>query len=280
MTQASQPGESAKEVLMEAARLVRFQAELGLSSLEVEDSLFEFPPVLEVSSRSSASIPATPSTPSGASTRVSSADSAKSNPERKGKFVAGMEFTGTLLDNIIEEIGDCQRCGLHQRRSNIVFGVGSPSARLMFVGEGPGRDEDLCGEPFVGEAGHLLDRMISAMGLSRGEVYIANIVKCRPPRNRDPEPEEVEQCETFLRKQIEIIQPEVLVALGRYAAQTLLRDSTPITGMRGNWREYEGIPLMPTFHPADLLRNPTGKKPVWADLQEVMKRLGLTGARE
>ncbi|MEE8408663.1 MAG: uracil-DNA glycosylase, partial [Myxococcota bacterium] len=179
------------------------------------------------------------------------------------------------LQQIRDEIGNCTRCKLAHRRTNIVFGVGDPRARLMFVGEAPGRDEDLQGEPFVGAAGKLLDRMIRAMGLERGKVYIANIVKCRPSRNRDPEPEEVDSCEPFLIEQIRAVRPEVIVALGRYAAQTLLRDPTPITRLRGRWREYESIPLMPTYHPAYLLRNAAEKRPVWHDLQQVMTRLGL-----
>ncbi|MEO0814736.1 MAG: uracil-DNA glycosylase [Myxococcota bacterium] len=179
------------------------------------------------------------------------------------------------LEQVREVLGDCTRCGLHRGRSNLVFGVGDAQARLMFVGEGPGRDEDLQGEPFVGRAGQLLTRMIAAMGLRRADVYIANIVKCRPPRNRDPEPEEVEACEPFLKAQIRAIQPEVLVTLGKYAAQTLLQVQTPISRMRGQWRSYEGIAVMPTFHPAYLLRNPAEKRPVWEDLQEVMKRLNL-----
>ena len=179
------------------------------------------------------------------------------------------------LAGIRADIGDCTRCKLCKGRTNIVFGVGAPKARLMFVGEGPGRDEDLQGEPFVGEAGKLLTRMIGAMGLTRADVYIANIVKCRPPRNRDPEPDEVAACEPFLLRQIEAIRPEVLVGLGRYAVQTLLRDPTPISKQRGRWRSYDGIALMPTFHPAYLLRNPAGKRQVWEDLQDVLKKLGL-----
>ena len=172
-------------------------------------------------------------------------------------------------------ISDCTLCKLCQGRTNIVFGVGSPEARLMFVGEAPGRDEDLQGEPFVGEAGKLLTRMIGAMGLTRDGVYIANIIKCRPPRNRDPEPDEVAACEPFLKRQIDAIRPEVLVGLGRYAVQTLLRDPAPISRLRGTWRTYDRIPLMPTFHPAYLLRNPAGKRDVWHDLQEVMRKLAL-----
>ena len=174
-----------------------------------------------------------------------------------------------------QALGDCTRCKLSKSRTHIVFGVGDPAAQLMFVGEAPGFNEDLQGEPFVGEAGKLLDRMIAAMGLLRAQVYIANIVKCRPPRNRDPEPDEVAACEPFLRRQIAAVKPDCLVGLGRYAVQTLLRDTTAISRQRGRWRTYEGIPLMPTFHPAYLLRNPADKRLVWQDLQEVMSKLGL-----
>ncbi|MEQ8279821.1 MAG: uracil-DNA glycosylase [Deltaproteobacteria bacterium] len=181
------------------------------------------------------------------------------------------------LDAIRAVLGDCTRCKLHgQGRRQIVFGVGNPRADIMFVGEGPGAEEDRRGEPFVGKAGQLLTRIIEGgMGLRRDDVYIANIVKCRPPKNRDPEPDEVEACEPFLKAQIRVVQPKVIIALGRYAAQTILRERTPITRMRGQWREYEGIPLMPTYHPAYLLRNPAEKRPVWQDIQAVLQRLGL-----
>jgi DNA polymerase len=151
----------------------------------------------------------------------------------EGEYAAAPTSLSGGLQGVREELGDCQRCKLCSTRTHIVFGVGSPAARLMFVGEGPGRDEDLQGEPFVGRAGQLLTRMISAMGLSRQEVYIANIVKCRPPQNRDPEPDEVAACEPFLMRQISVVQPDVIVALGRYAAQALLRDSTAISRLRG-----------------------------------------------
>jgi len=179
---------------------------------------------------------------------------------------------------IREGLGDCTRCKLHGGRTRLVFGVGDPAARLLFVGEGPGADEDQQGEPFVGRAGQLLTKMIEAMGFARSEVYIANVVKCRPPGNRDPEPDEIEACEPFLKAQIAAIRPQVVVALGRFAVQTLLRDTTPISRQRGRWREYEGVKLMPTFHPAYLLRNPAEKKPAWDDLQLVMKEFGKSPA--
>ena len=156
-----------------------------------------------------------------------------------------------------------------------VFGVGDENADWVFVGEGPGADEDALGDPFVGQAGKLLDSMLAAARLARGEnVYICNVVKCRPPGNRNPEPDEIAACEPFLRAQLLALQPKVIVALGKFAAQTLLRDSTPITWLRGNWREYQGVKLMPTFHPAYLLRSPAEKRKAWEDLQQVMKLFG------
>ena len=180
-----------------------------------------------------------------------------------------------LLEAVRSEIGECTRCKLHKGRTNIVFGVGNPEARLMFVGEAPGEDEDLQGYPFVGKAGQLLTKMIEAMGLRRDDVYICNTVKCRPPNNRNPEPDELLACEPFLKGQLGAVQPEVIVTLGKFAAQALLREQTPITRLRGQWREYEGIPVMPTFHPAYLLRSPAEKGRVWEDLKQVMKRLDL-----
>jgi uracil-DNA glycosylase len=174
------------------------------------------------------------------------------------------------LDEIRRELGDCRRCKLCEGRRQIVFGSGNPRARLVFVGEGPGAEEDAQGLPFVGPAGQLLTKMISAMGLRRDDVYICNVVKCRPPGNRNPEPDEIGACEPFLRAQLQSIGPEVVVALGKFAAQTLLREATPITRLRGQWRTYQGMRLMPTFHPAYLLRNPVEKKPCWEDLKAVM----------
>lgn len=178
------------------------------------------------------------------------------------------------LDEIRQELGDCKRCKLCNGRTQIVFGSGNPKAELVFVGEAPGADEDLQGVPFVGAAGQLLTKMIEAMKFTRDTVYICNVAKCRPPNNRNPEPDEITACEPFLKAQLAALQPKVIVALGKFAAQTLLRDSTPITRLRGQWRSYEGVPLMPTFHPAYLLRSPGEKKLAWSDLQEVMKRFG------
>jgi DNA polymerase len=180
------------------------------------------------------------------------------------------------LRQIREDIGDCTRCVLHkQGRKQIVFGVGNPRAELMFIGEAPGADEDEKGEPFVGRAGQLLTNMIKAMGLSREEVYIANIIKCRPPGNRTPERDECETCSPFLMRQIETVAPKAIVALGAVAAKTLLAINAPMSELRGRWYDFRGTKLAVTYHPAFLLRDPRQKKETWKDLQMVMKELGL-----
>ncbi len=179
------------------------------------------------------------------------------------------------LETVRNELGDCQRCKLASTRTNIVFGTGDPNASLVFVGEGPGQDEDLQGTPFVGRAGQLLTKMITAMGLSRETVYIANIIKCRPPKNRNPKPDEIANCRPFLDKQILAIRPKVICALGTFAAQTLLGTQSRISDLRGRFHELKGVKVLPTFHPAYLLRNPGEKKRVWEDLQKIMAELGL-----
>jgi DNA polymerase len=179
------------------------------------------------------------------------------------------------LQMVREDIGDCTRCALHKGRNKIVFGDGSPTARLMFVGEGPGADEDAQGVPFVGKAGQLLNNMIAAMGLKREEVYIANVVKCRPPGNRTPEPDEGNTCSPFLFRQIDVIRPQVLVALGATAATYLLGARQPLAGLRGRVHAFRGSQLIVTYHPAYLLRDPRQKKEAWADLQIAMRELGL-----
>jgi DNA polymerase len=174
------------------------------------------------------------------------------------------------LKAIREDLGDCTRCKLHALgRKQIVYGVGNPSADLMFVGEAPGADEDIQGEPFVGRAGQLLTKIIEAIGLTRADVYIANVIKCRPPGNRNPEPDEVEQCELFLFRQIDTIKPRVIVALGKFAAQCLLRTTDPITRLRGREFKYRDAILIPTYHPAYLLRTPSAKRDVWDDMKKV-----------
>jgi DNA polymerase len=178
------------------------------------------------------------------------------------------------LSAIRADIGDCTRCKLHALgRRQIVFGTGNPAADLMFVGEAPGGDEDVQGVPFVGRAGQLLTKIIEAIDLKREDVYIANVIKCRPPQNRNPEPDEVETCEPFLFRQIDIIKPKVIVALGKFAAQTLLRSDAPISRLRGQVLDYRGAKLIPTFHPAYLLRNPSAKREVWEDMKLVKKLL-------
>ncbi|MFA4915128.1 MAG: uracil-DNA glycosylase [Syntrophales bacterium] len=177
------------------------------------------------------------------------------------------------LEEVRSEMGDCRRCSLCQVRNNLVFGEGNPRADLVFVGEAPGRDEDRQGIPFVGHAGQLLTKIISAMELSRDEVYICNILKCRPPENRNPKPDEIKACEPFLIRQLEAIKPRIICALGTFAAHTLLKTDIPITVMRGKFQVYHGIKLMPTYHPAYLLRNPSAKKQVWEDMKMVMNAL-------
>lgn len=179
------------------------------------------------------------------------------------------------LHEIREEIGDCTRCKLATLgRRQVVFGVGNPQADLMFVGEAPGADEDIQGEPFVGRAGQLLTKMIQAMGFAREEVYIANVVKCRPPENRNPEPDEIESCEPFLFQQIDTIKPKVIIALGAFAAKTLLRTQDPISRLRGRVFDYHGAQLVPTFHPSFLLRSPGQKKFAWDDLKKALALMG------
>ena len=177
------------------------------------------------------------------------------------------------LTELRDEIGDCTRCGLHASRTHLVFGTGDPQAQLMFIGEAPGEQEDLQAQPFVGRAGQLLTRIIKAMNLERENVYIANIIKCRPPSNRNPQPDEIATCEPFLRKQVEIVNPRVICALGTFAAQTLLKTDQKISRLRGRFHDYCGVPLMPTYHPAYLLRNPNDKRLVWGDMKLIMDAL-------
>jgi uracil-DNA glycosylase family 4 len=191
--------------------------------------------------------------------------------KKKGVFAAGnMEAD---LNKACSDMADCQRCGLGKIRRHLVFGDGNPRAQVVFVGEAPGADEDAQGLPFVGRAGQLLTNIIKAMGLERKDVYICNILKCRPPQNRNPLPEEIQACEPFLKNQLRIIAPSIICALGSFAAKTLLKTEVPITALRGRFHSYEGIKLMPTYHPAYLLRNPAAKKFVWEDVQKIMREL-------
>jgi len=194
-------------------------------------------------------------------------------------FEMAERIVGDTLERVSGDLGECTRCKLHRHRNKIVFGVGNPRAELVFVGEGPGHDEDVQGIPFVGRAGQLLTQMIEAMGLSRNDVYIANVVKCRPPENRTPEKDEVSTCMPFLLRQIGAIEPKVVVCLGSVAAQTLLNTNKSISRFRGEWFDFRGARLMATYHPAYLLRNPNAKPEVWADLKKVMAFLRLKPPR-
>lgn len=202
-------------------------------------------------------------------------DCKQTAPPRKPEN-ASDEKPVVSLNDLCRIVTDCQLCQLSTTRKNIVFGDGNPNAKIVFVGEAPGADEDAQGLPFVGRAGQLLTSIITAMGLNRKEVYICNILKCRPPGNRNPLPEEIRFCEPFLKHQLLLISPQIICALGSFAAKTLLRTETPITQLRGRFHSYAGIPLMPTYHPAYLLRNPSAKKQVWEDVQMIMKEMGIT----
>jgi uracil-DNA glycosylase family 4 len=196
-------------------------------------------------------------------------------PVRSGSDPApAPEASPASLQDIRADIGDCQRCKLAPTRRNIVFGQGHPQARLMFVGEAPGADEDEQGLAFVGKAGQLLTKIIEAIGLTRDDVFIANVLKCRPPQNRNPEPDEIEQCQPFLERQIETIQPRVIVGLGKFGGQWLLKTMEPISRIRGRVGEYKGIKVVPTYHPAYLLRTPGAKRDVWEDMKLVRTLLG------
>jgi DNA polymerase len=207
-------------------------------------------------------------------------DGVRADPEWRGTarapsaaapvIVPVFASSADALAAIREDIGDCTRCKLHTLgRKQVVFGVGNPNADLMFVGEAPGADEDIQGEPFVGRAGQLLTKIIEAIGMKREDVYIANVIKCRPPGNRNPEPDEVDQCQPFLFRQIDEIKPKVIVALGKFAAQCLLKSTDPITRLRGREFKYRDAILMPTYHPAYLLRTPSAKREVWEDMKRV-----------
>jgi uracil-DNA glycosylase family 4 len=237
-------------------------AEEGLGGLPAPAAVRAVAPQAAASARDAAAADRVPPRPVSAPTELLSR-------------YPGLEKTASL-EELSAFIGDCKRCKLAPLRTHLVFGVGNPEADLMFVGEAPGADEDARGEPFVGRAGQLLTDIIErGMGLKRADVYICNVIKCRPPDNRNPEPDEVAACEPFLMRQIDLVCPRAIVALGTFAVQALLKVKTPISRLRGNWHEVRGVKLMPTFHPAYLLRSPSEKRVVWQDIQEVMKLLGL-----
>jgi DNA polymerase len=236
---------------------LEFFAELGIDGVRMEPVWRTRAAVTREAAVSEDDAPPAPAPPS---------------PETIEVFMSGEEALRALRADIG---ADCSRCKLHALgRRQVVFGVGNPSADLMFVGEAPGADEDLQGEPFVGRAGQLLTKIIESIGLTRDAVYIANVIKCRPPGNRNPEPDEVERCEPFLFRQIDAIKPKVIVALGKFAAQSLLKTTDPITRLRGREYTYRDAILMPTYHPAYLLRNPSAKRDVWEDMKRVRAILG------
>ena len=200
----------------------------------------------------------------------------KARPSAVGLVKADNSSKEKMLERVHNEMAGCQLCPLGKTRKKLVFGAGNPDARIVFVGEAPGADEDEQGLPFVGRAGQLLtDIIVKGMKLERKNVYICNILKCRPPNNRNPLPEEINKCEPFLKRQLQIISPEIICALGTFAAKTLLKTDIPISALRGRFHVYEGIKLMPTYHPAYLLRNPSAKKQVWEDVQMIMKEVKL-----
>ena len=253
------------------AEHLRFFQELGVTGVS-RDARWR--------SRDDGQVPT--STPQGSSSQSpspSTANSPQPSTERRAPDAHVVQISrnsAEVLAGIRGDIGECTRCKLHgQGRKQIVFGVGNPHAGLMFIGEAPGADEDVQGVPFVGRAGQLLTKMIEAMGLSRDDVYIANVIKCRPPDNRNPEPDEVGSCEPFLFKQVAAVQPKVIVALGSFAAKTLLKTQSPISRLRGRVYEYQGAKLVPTFHPSYLLRSPGQKREAWEDLKIALGLLGL-----
>src|SRR5438270_2342371 len=255
------------ELQQRLADRIRFYRELGIHDFYRRKGASSFSPSAET--QHAASLPLR-------------ADDSRSI-DHEGTAEAALPFSKSeemtperALRVIREDIGDCTRCVLHkQGRKQIVFGVGNPRADIMFIGEAPGADEDQQGEPFVGRAGQLLNNMITAMGIRREEIYIANIIKCRPPGNRTPERDECDTCSPFLMRQIEVIGPKAIVALGAVAAKTLLAINAPMSQLRGQWYDFRGTKLAVTYHPAFLLRDPRQKKETWKDLQMVMKELGL-----
>jgi len=241
---------------------------------EAENSTVEtMAPIKAATPSSMAPASMTPANMTPSNMTVAKTAPAKATPTPTALPVIGDKPTALKL--IREDIGDCTRCRLHKGRTNLVFGVGNVNAELMFVGEGPGADEDAKGEPFVGRAGQLLNNMISAMGIKREDVYIANVVKCRPPSNRTPEKDECDTCSPFLMRQIDVVRPKVIVALGAVAAKNLLAVSDSMSNLRGRWYDFRDSKLAVTYHPAYLLRDPRQKVEAWKDLQMVMKYLGL-----
>jgi uracil-DNA glycosylase len=255
---------------------LRYYAELGVEGFSrdrawrARASAAPAPPALAPTPDARAEPDSEPVVPAAAGTASASASTGPHGTPL-------MRSRAEALAIVRSDLGECTRCKLHKGRIKLVFGTGNAEARLMFVGEGPGAEEDEQGVPFVGRAGQLLTQIIKAMGLEREDVYIANVVKCRPPGNRNPEPDEIEQCEPFLMRQMDVIKPAVVVALGKFAAQTLLRTTDPISRIRGRFHQVGDTRVMPTFHPSYLLRNPSAKRDVWEDMKAVMEVLREAG---
>jgi DNA polymerase len=270
------PASDALEIAREIENHLKFYREIGFEDIGGSPTGIELTPAANPETMPSSS---TLDVTSGLEQAGLFGDAVVSSTPRsttpRAPSLPVLESPAPSLEAIREDLGDCTRCRLHEHRKTIVFGEGNPQARLVFVGEGPGAEEDATGRPFVGRAGQLLDKIIAAIELAREDVYIANIVKCRPPGNRTPERDEVETCEPFLFRQLAFIRPEVIVALGSPAFQCLLRTKEPITRARGEWRDWNGIKLMPTFHPAFLLRSPDKKREVWEDMKKVRDYLKL-----
>jgi DNA polymerase len=273
---STDPASEALEIAREIENHLKFYREIGFEDIGGSPTGIELAPAANPEARASSG---TLDVPSGLEQAGLFGDAVVTSRHRgttpRAPSLPVLESPAPSLEAIREDLGDCIRCRLHEHRKTIVFGEGNPQARLVFVGEGPGAEEDATGRPFVGRAGQLLDKIIAAIELAREDVYIANIVKCRPPGNRTPERDEVETCEPFLFRQLAFIRPEVIVALGSPAFQCLLRTKEPITRARGEWRDWNGIKLMPTFHPAFLLRSPDKKREVWEDMKKVRDYLKL-----
>ncbi len=269
------------EILADVRAHLEYQRALGVRTIELPQGETAAPRIRPVLPTRPSAVPAPARTAAAAPSLPRKGEDAPKQAHPSpvipsppiAETPAGQPLT---LEAVREELGDCTRCKLHKSRKNIVFGEGNPKTTIAFVGEGPGFEEDQQGRPFVGEAGELLTKIIeSGMGIKRADVYICNIVKCRPPGNRNPEPDEVAACIGFVKKQIAAINPKVIVTLGNVPTQNLLGTKQGITKLRGTWQSYGGIPVMPTFHPAYLLRSPGEKKKVWEDIQKVMGRLGI-----
>jgi DNA polymerase len=244
----------------------------GITSIYLSDS--ELGGAEFAAERENVAVEAPAATPaSGSGEERPMADAARIDTVQKENFMPRVSKAEKLLAELSKAVAVCTQCSLHEKRTKAVFGVGNQRTRVMFVGEAPGRDEDLKGEPFVGRAGQLLNKILAAIDLEREDVYITNILKCRPPQNRDPQESEINRCEEYLKRQIELIEPKVVCALGRISAQWLLKTNAPLSTLRTGEYRYEGIPVLPTYHPAALLRNPAFKKPTWEDFKKLKAML-------